>query len=263
MTYRSHRLTLSLLSLVLWLGSGCSDDPAQRGDSANEGGATATAGKSGGAGRTGDVDAGRDAAVGGEDAGDMAAAGGGGKSTGGSESSAGTGGAGRGGAGGHAGKGGSGGAGAGGRQGDAGSGGMSSAGHAGGASGVGGSAGNAGSAAGSGDSVSFADVQSIFDEHCVRCHDATMTHPPGYSALPLTADAAYDAIVSQPAIETCGGTLVVPNDPTNSYLLHKVADATPCEGARMPRPFEVGPAVPLSDAEISTIRSWIVGGAKR
>jgi hypothetical protein len=97
----------------------------------------------------------------------------------------------------------------------------------------------------------------------VRCHDATNTHPPGYAELPLTADAAYASLVSKPAHETCGGTLVIPNDAAHSYLLHKVSDATPCDGVRMPRAFEVGPAVSLSADEIATIQNWIAGGAKR
>ena len=119
----------------------------------------------------------------------------------------------------------------------------------------------AGSGAG-GNGASFADVQAILDQHCVRCHDANNTHPLGYAALPLTADAAYEALVSRPALETCGGTLVVPSDPASSYLMHKIATATPCEGSRMLRPFEVGPAVPLSDDEIATVQEWIAGGAK-
>lgn len=136
------------------------------------------------------------------------------------------------------------------------------AGHAGASSGAGGA--GTGGAAGAADSgTTFADVQAIFSQHCVGCHDATNTHPPGYADLPLTMDAAYDALVSRPAHETCGGTLVVPNDPASSYLVHKISDATPCEGSRMPRPFEVGPAVPLSDAEIATIKTWIASGAKR
>jgi hypothetical protein len=55
--------------------------------------------------------------------------------------------------------------------------------------------------------------------------------------------------------------LVTPNDPDHSYLVHKVADATPCDGMKMPRPFEVIPPAPLTDAELATIRAWINAGA--
>jgi hypothetical protein len=78
--------------------------------------------------------------------------------------------------------------------------------------------------------------------------------------LALTPDAAYGALVGQPAHETCGGTLVVPGDTAASYLYHKIADATPCEGTRMPHPRMIV-TPPLSDGEIATVATWINAGA--
>ena len=107
----------------------------------------------------------------------------------------------------------------------------------------------------------MAGVQAIFDQHCVSCHDASKTGLPSYPALPLTSSASYSALVSHAADETCGGTRVVPFDSSQSYLYHKVNDATPCSGVRMPHKPEVGPAQILSTAELDTLRAWIDGGA--
>jgi mono/diheme cytochrome c family protein len=109
----------------------------------------------------------------------------------------------------------------------------------------------------------FADVQAIFDGRCVICHDAQKLGLPSDPALPLTAGAAYDALVNRPALETCGGTLVVPGQPEQSYLFRKVVDTTPCFGLRMPHPFESLIMVPLTAAQLATIRTWIERGALR
>jgi hypothetical protein len=110
----------------------------------------------------------------------------------------------------------------------------------------------------------MAAVQAIFDEHCVNCHDAAKQNIPAYPELPLTAGVAHASLVSQPAHETCGGTLVIPGDPSHSYLVHKLTDATPCEGMHMPRRFEGGPGpmLSLSADEMSTISRWISSGAQ-
>lgn len=273
---------MRVLCGFIWIGSGCQGEPASGGDPVAE------AGKSGAPAAIGGSGAGGNAAAG--DSGSMAGRAGDGASAGSSSaaagSSAGAGGmvaaaghaadggagaaAGRtadGGAGAAAGSSagaaaGSGGAGRGG-SGDAGGSGTASSGSGGASGSAGMPMAGAGGTAGGGAVVTLADVQPIFDQHCVQCHDATNTHPPGYADLPLTADAAYASLVSQPAHETCGGTLVVPNDPSKSYLFHKLSDATPCEGARMPRAPEVGPSVSLSADEIATIQKWIASGAKR
>jgi hypothetical protein len=137
-----------------------------------------------------------------------------------------------------------------------------SGGSAGGTSGAnagGASGGGHGGSAGAGPTISA--TQAIFDQHCINCHDASKTGLPAYPGLPLTAGAAYAALVSHPADQTCGGTRVVPSDSAHSYLFRKLSDATPCSGAQMPRKPEVGPTAPLSATELETIRAWIDGGA--
>jgi len=138
---------------------------------------------------------------------------------------------------------------------------------------TGGTANSAGSRAVGGSSTSslsseptvgatMADVQAIFTQHCVTCHDASKLGLPAFPGLPLTEGAAYAALVNRPASESCGGTLVVPGQPDQSYLMQKLTNDAPCSGAHMPRPFESGIVVPLTADEIATIRSWIVAGAK-
>jgi len=84
---------------------------------------------------------------------------------------------------------------------------------------------------------------------------------PTYPELSLVAGDSKAYLVNQPALEACGGTYVVPGAPDQSYLIEKVSNANPCDGMRMPRPFEILPAQPLSPAEIATLRSWISAGA--
>ena len=143
----------------------------------------------------------------------------------------------------------------------------------GGASGAGasgaGSAGSAGSpsagssgSSGVGAPGTMTEVQAIFDGRCVLCHDSTKFGIPAYPQLSLTAGNANAALVSQQAHQVCGGTLVVPGNPDQSYLIHKLSDATPCEGGRMPRAYEIGTVPPLTVEQMATIRSWISDGAK-
>ena len=125
-----------------------------------------------------------------------------------------------------------------------------------------GGAGSAGGASSAESAATMADVQAIFDDRCVQCHDPTLAGLPGYPQLPLIEGSANAALVNKPGLETCGGTLVVPGDPDQSYLMRKLSDTEPCEGARMPRTFGLGVAPPLTSAELATIRAWISAGAK-
>jgi hypothetical protein len=113
-------------------------------------------------------------------------------------------------------------------------------------------------------SAAFTAVQAIFDQYCITCHDASLPIRPeggSYPALPLTADASYAALVGKSALETCGGVRVTPGAPSNSYLVQKVSDPSPCEGMRMPRAGNALPPPPLSAQDIAVITSWIQAGA--
>jgi hypothetical protein len=107
----------------------------------------------------------------------------------------------------------------------------------------------------------MAAVQAIFSDHCTNCHDKSKGGLPTFPQLSLVPGDSHAALVGKAATEMCGGTLVVAGDPDHSYLIHKVTEDTPCEGQRMPRPFEVVKPPPLTAEQVMTIRSWISAGA--
>jgi hypothetical protein len=102
----------------------------------------------------------------------------------------------------------------------------------------------------------FDVVQQIFDDNCTTCH------APG-AALDLSRGASYAHIVSQaaPAVESCGGILIVPGDPMSSYVYQKLTLSHPCTGAQMPLD-ELFTSQPLPDCMISILRGWIQAGAE-
>ncbi len=107
----------------------------------------------------------------------------------------------------------------------------------------------------------YSAVQAVFDARCTNCHSATALGLPGYAKLPLTSDVSYKTLVNSPASEPCGGTLVVPGQPDQSYLWLKLTATTPCYGSHMPAKFEVMPAPPLTADQLAAIHDWIAGGA--
>lgn len=100
---------------------------------------------------------------------------------------------------------------------------------------------------------------SIFKARCVACHSAGAVAVPK-TTLYLTADVAYNALVGVPADETCGGIFVVPGQSSASYLVHKLTEASPCDGMQMPLAYEA-PFMPLDATQLATIVSWIDAGA--
>lgn len=102
--------------------------------------------------------------------------------------------------------------------------------------------------------VSYEVMQSIFDRNCVVCHS------PG-NDLNLEAGVSWTALVNQPAppAEACGGTLVVPGDPSASYLYQKLTDPSPCSGSQMPRT-DLLPD-PLPACVTALVAAWIAEGA--
>ena len=285
---RSHLLHLSLAALLCSVTFACSGGAPAGGGS---GGASASGGVSGsgGTGSGGNASGGAPGSGGTASggAGSGGAMGTGGHPSGGATASGGTGSGGLAATGGHP-SGGSGGSGHGGATGSGGqassggatgsggaaSGGSTASGGHGGQPGSGGHLGTGGGQAGGhgggsggtgagGSAASFSDVLAIFEARCVNCHDATKQGLPAYPALSLTSGDAYSSLVGHPADETCGGVRVVAGDPASSYLIHKVSDATPCDGARMPAKYEALPAPPLTSDEIATLTSWIAAGAPR
>jgi mono/diheme cytochrome c family protein len=137
-------------------------------------------------------------------------------------------------------------------------------GHSGGASAIAGGQSTGGSDSGSSGTaarVTMAEVQAIFDSRCVLCHDASKLGLPSFPGLPLTAGASRAALVNQVASEIGGGTLVIPSSPNQSDLIQKLTSTTPYSGAQMPRPYELGPPIPLTADQINTITTRIAKGA--
>jgi hypothetical protein len=92
---------------------------------------------------------------------------------------------------------------------------------------------------------------------CVGCHTNVGRVPTG--GLVLLRDVAYDQLVNVPSTGRPTARRVVPGDPDNSYLIHKLEGRTDIVGLRMPRN---GPPF-LTQGQIAIIRRWIEIGAPR
>jgi len=111
----------------------------------------------------------------------------------------------------------------------------------------------------------FSSIQSqIFESSdsagrraCTSCHTNVGRSPS--AGLNLTHDVAYDQIVNMPSARKTGAIRVIPGDPDNSYLVHKVEGLTDIIGVRMP--FS-GPPY-LTDGQILILKRWIAIGAPR
>jgi hypothetical protein len=98
-------------------------------------------------------------------------------------------------------------------------------------------------------------VQRIFTENCTACHTV------GEPRVNLTSSVSWGDLVQQPAPapEMCGGILVVPGQPSASYLFQKLSAASPCYGEQMPLS-DFG-SQPLPDCVVAIVRAWIAEGA--
>jgi hypothetical protein len=111
----------------------------------------------------------------------------------------------------------------------------------------------------------FASIQSqVFETTdsagrtaCTNCHTNVGRNPSG--GLNLTHDLAYDQLVNVPSRNKPGAIRVVPSDPDNSYLIHKVEGRAGIFGNRMPNN---GPPY-LSAGQIQILKRWIEIGAPR
>ena len=111
----------------------------------------------------------------------------------------------------------------------------------------------------------FSSVQSqIFEttdvagrQACVNCHTNVGRNPSG--GLNLAHAVAYDQIVNVASSRKPGAIRVIPGDPGNSYLVHKIEGRSGIVGARMPIS---GPPF-LTDGQILILKRWIELGAPR
>lgn len=91
---------------------------------------------------------------------------------------------------------------------------------------------------------------------CTSCHNAQGA---SFAAgLNLTGATAYSQLVNVASSAKAGAIRVIPGDPDNSYLIHKIEGAPGIVGQRMPR--TSGPF--LTPGQILIIRTWISQGAQ-
>ena len=109
-----------------------------------------------------------------------------------------------------------------------------------------------------GDEVTLSRVQPIFTGNCTfsGCHAGSSPA----QGMSLVAGQAFSNVVNVPAIELPTMNRVTPNQPDNSYLVHKVQDThvdVGGSGGRMPLNRS-----PLSQSDIDLIRAWMQAGAQ-
>jgi hypothetical protein len=92
---------------------------------------------------------------------------------------------------------------------------------------------------------------------CVQCHTNDGGRIPA-GLMNLNANVAYDQLVNARSTQRPSGFRVIPGDPENSYLVHKVEGRPGIVGLRMPfiPPY-------LSDGQILILKRWIAIGAPR
>jgi len=90
---------------------------------------------------------------------------------------------------------------------------------------------------------------------CIECHSDQGRTPSG--GMVLLEGRAYASLVGTASSGKPGAVRVIPGDPANSYLLHKLEGASDIVGVRMPR----GNGPFLTEGQISVIRRWIELGA--
>ena len=103
--------------------------------------------------------------------------------------------------------------------------------------------------------VTLADLQAnVFGPRCSGCHFGGGAGLPGSMNL-SSAQSTFAALVNVASIEVPTLQRVKPNDPDNSFLIHKL-EGTQTAGQRMPAggPF-------LDQATIDQVRAWITAGA--
>ena len=111
--------------------------------------------------------------------------------------------------------------------------------------------------------VSFSSIQrEIFSAAdssgrvaCTNCHNVNGAR---FNFLNLAEGVSYSQLVNVASVSKRGATRVIPGDPDNSYLVHKLEGGPGLVGNRMPN--TGGPY--LTAGQIAVIRRWIQEGAK-
>lgn len=91
---------------------------------------------------------------------------------------------------------------------------------------------------------------------CVTCHTPIGRLPPA-GDMSLRPEVAYNNLVNAPSSGKGGAIRVIPGNPENSYLIHKLEGRAGIVGDRMPQD---GPPY-LTAGQIAIIKRWIELGA--
>jgi len=93
-----------------------------------------------------------------------------------------------------------------------------------------------------------ANVLDVFKRNCVHCHAGALA-PKGLKLVQGKAEAAIGASSKEaPALK-----LINPADPAASYVLMKIEGAAGIQGKKMP------PGKTLAEADLRTLKDWILG----
>lgn len=99
----------------------------------------------------------------------------------------------------------------------------------------------------------FSNGDSSGRPACTNCHNAIGSR---FNGLDLSAAVSYNNLVNVSSRFKAGAVRVIPGDPENSYLIHKLEGRSTIAGVRMPLN---GPY--LEAGQILVIRRWIETGA--
>ena len=88
---------------------------------------------------------------------------------------------------------------------------------------------------------------------CTNCHNAVGSR---FNGLDLSPAVSYGNLVNRASQFKAGAVRVIPSDPENSYIIHKLEGRSTITGVRMPLggPF-------LETGQIQIIKRWIEIGA--
>jgi hypothetical protein len=90
---------------------------------------------------------------------------------------------------------------------------------------------------------------------CTGCHTNVGRNPSG--GLNLVSAVSYASLIRVASTAKPGAVRVIPGDPDNSYLVHKLEGRADIVGVRMPR----GNGPYLTDGQMLVIKRWIANGA--
>jgi hypothetical protein len=90
---------------------------------------------------------------------------------------------------------------------------------------------------------------------CTGCHSNVGRNPSG--GMNLLSTVSYANLVGVPSTGKPGAVRVIPGDPENSYIIHKLEGQSDIAGVRMPR----GNGPFLTDGQLLVIKRWIANGA--